>query len=122
VLDRLRRLEPALDLVPLAKTHPGETSERWAWSDGNGAVGFINAVTRPFCGDCSRVRLGPDGRLYTCLFSARGRDLKPFLGNDVPVAALADELARVWSGRADRYSETRTDGAGDRVEMFAVGG
>lgn len=119
VLSRLRALG---ELVPVPKTHPGETSERWAWADGLGEVGFINSVTRPFCADCSRVRLGADGRLYTCLFSALGHDLKTPLRSGVGVEELSRRIAGIWSGRSDRYSELRTDGKGERIEMFSMGG
>src|SRR5262249_14842834 len=45
--DEVRASLAALgELVPRAKTHPGETSETWEWADGNGAVGFINSITR----------------------------------------------------------------------------
>ena len=124
VLARLRRLGT---LSPLAKKHPGETAERWAWADGNGSVGFINSVTRPFCGDCSRLRLGADGRLYTCLFSRRGTDLRTPLRAGESVEALSSRLRALWTGRSDRYSEERSQQGGDqateaRVEMFSVGG
>jgi cyclic pyranopterin phosphate synthase len=119
VLNRLRSLGP---LDPLAKTHPGETSERWAWADGRGVVGFINSITRPFCGDCSRVRLGADGRLYTCLFSAAGHDLRTPLRSGETAEQLSARLTAIWKGRSDRYSELRTDGRGKKIEMFAVGG
>jgi cyclic pyranopterin phosphate synthase len=118
----LGRLKPLGVLVPRPKVHPGETSETWAWEDGNGAVGFINSITRPFCGDCSRARLGADGKLYTCLFSAAGHDLRTPLRAGVTVNDLARRLTKIWLGRSDRYSELRTDGSGQRVEMFAVGG
>jgi len=119
VLARLRRLGR---LSPRPKSHPGETSETWTWDDGQGAVGFINAVTRPFCGDCSRVRLGADGQLYTCLFSSRGHDLRSPLRAGATVDDLTAQLTAIWTGRSDRYSEIRTDGQGPRVEMFSVGG
>ncbi|MEI8093113.1 MAG: GTP 3',8-cyclase MoaA [Spirochaetales bacterium] len=134
----LARLQLLGTLTPLPKKHAGETSERWAWSDvpsapsdetsapsaGQGSVGFINSVTRPFCGDCSRVRLGADGRLYTCLFSAKGFDLRAPLRRGESADALGARLAAIWSGRSDRYSELRgvTPAAADRIEMFAVGG
>jgi cyclic pyranopterin phosphate synthase len=121
VLARIRAWAPA-ELVPLTKNHPGETSERWAWADGRGAVGFINSISRPFCGDCSRVRLGADGRLYTCLFSASGYDLRTPLRAGESCEALSDRLEQIWRGRSDRYSELRTDGTGRKIEMFAVGG
>lgn len=122
VLARIRSLGTGVDLLPLEKKHPGETSERWAWADGRGTLGFINSVSRPFCGDCSRVRLGADGRLYTCLFSSRGHDLKALLRGGISDEGLTTRLQQIWTGRSDRYSELRTDGAGSRVEMFAVGG
>jgi len=119
VLGRLRALG---GLEALPKSHPGETSETWAWADGQGAVGFINSVTRPFCGDCSRARLGADGRLYTCLFSSAGHDLRTTLRAGAGVDEVSARLAAIWTGRSDRYSELRTDGKVPKVEMFAVGG
>ncbi len=121
ILGQLRRLG---ELVSRAKSHPGETSETWDWADGQGSVGFINSITRPFCGDCSRARLGADGQLYTCLFSARGHDLRSPLRAGASADTLSQTLASVWRGRSDRYSELRsvaTAGA-PRVEMFTVGG
>jgi len=124
-LARIRALRPDIALVPQEKKHPGETSERWAWADGRGTLGFINSVSRPFCGDCSRVRLGADGRLYTCLFSAVGHDLKTSLRAGTSPEALAQRLRQIWTGRSDRYSElrdARSPAKPKKVEMFAVGG
>jgi len=78
-------------------------------------------VTAPFCGDCHRARVSADGRLYTCLFAGEGTDLRDVLRHGE--AALADRIAGLWSGRADRYSELRgRTGTRRHVEMFLVGG
>jgi len=64
-----------------------------------------SSVTRPFCGECTRLRLSADGKLFTCLFSNQGHDLRKLLragGN------VADFIAGVWEVRSDRYSELRT--------------
>jgi len=123
VLTRLRRLGT---LVAVPKAHPGETSERWRWADGRGEVGMINSITRPFCGDCSRVRLGADGQLYTCLFSRKGFDFRTSLRAGASAEELTARLAAVWGGRSDRYSELRgradQTGPTPKIEMFAVGG
>jgi cyclic pyranopterin phosphate synthase len=122
VLVRLRRLGT---LVAVPKAHPGETSERWRWADGRGEVGFINSITRPFCGDCSRVRLGPDGQVYTCLFSQKGFDFRTPLRAGATAQELTARLAAIWGGRSDRYSEIRGQTKASptkKVEMFAVGG
>jgi cyclic pyranopterin phosphate synthase len=116
------------ELEEVPKRHPGETSERWRWADGQGEVGFINSVTRPFCGDCSRLRLGADGRLYTCLFSSVGHDLRTPLRSGAGPDEVKDRLTAIWTGRSDRYSEERPQMAGrplrpgTKVEMFSVGG
>jgi cyclic pyranopterin phosphate synthase len=126
VLAHLKCLVPGVGLDPVAKSHPGETSERWAWADGRGMVGFINSISRPFCGDCSRARLSADGKLYTCLFSSAGHDLAPLLRAGATQDGLSAKLSAIWTGRKDRYSEERPVEAkatpASRVEMFAVGG
>ena len=49
-----------------------EVARRYAFTDGQGEVGFISSVSQPFCGDCTRSRLSSDGVLYTCLFATHG--------------------------------------------------
>ena len=102
------------------------TSRRWRFSDGAGEVGFINSVTEPFCGGCTRARLSADGKLYTCLFARTGYDLRAPLRAGAREAELAELIAARWAQRTDRYSEQRAElrGRGEQkhVEMFAVGG
>ena len=50
-----------------------------------GAIGFINPVSEPFCGDCNRIRLTAEGKLRTCLFSLNETDLRE------PLRAGADD-------------------------------
>jgi cyclic pyranopterin phosphate synthase len=98
---------------------------RHRYADGSGEVGLIASVTRPFCRGCHRARLSADGKLYTCLFSAAGHDLKRLIREeDAGVERLREELARVWGTRQDRYSEQRSsDTQGlSRVEMSYIGG
>lgn len=123
IAERLQRLGR---LVPVSKAFPGETADRWAWADGTTEVGFISSVTRPFCGDCSRARLGADGKLYTCLFSSRGWDLKTPLRQGAGAADLAVLIRDIWEGRQDQYSALRAQAepapAAKKVEMFYIGG
>lgn len=44
-----------------------------------GEVGFINPITQPFCGHCSRIRLTADGMIRTCLFSTVEHNIKRLL-------------------------------------------
>jgi cyclic pyranopterin phosphate synthase len=103
---------------------PGAVATRYRYLDGGGELGVISAVSRPFCHDCTRVRLTADGRLYTCLFAAEGHDLRALLDDDPSAAELRDRIARIWSARTDRYSALRAEGSAGRgsVEMYRMGG
>ncbi|HEU4672914.1 MAG TPA: GTP 3',8-cyclase MoaA [Candidatus Limnocylindrales bacterium] len=121
-------IDRELPLQPAAPNYRGEVARRYRFADGSGEIGVIASVTAPFCGDCTRARLSADGTLYTCLFSARGWDLRGRLRQGIDDDGLAAFVDRVWSNRDDRYSELRTAATDerrhdpDRVEMFAMGG
>ena len=131
------RIHAEHPLEPLPGLRGSDTAERWRFLDGQGEVGFISSVTQAFCGDCTRLRLSTDGRLYTCLFAYQGHDLRALLrdGAALPRDVLAGHIAALWSAREDRYSEQRR-GQGDhsaqlteadahaasRVEMSYIGG
>ena len=68
------------------------TARRWRYVDGAGEIGVIASVTQPFCGGCSRARLSAEGRLYTCLFAARGHDLRAPLRLGASDEELAEQL------------------------------
>lgn len=122
-LAALGELRPANPIVE------GETAERWHWADGSGTVGFISSVTRAFCRSCSRARLSTDGRLFPCLFSHSGLDLRTLLRGGAGDDALQAAIAAFWARRADRYSELRAaqeapaaQPGSRRIEMSFIGG
>jgi len=57
----------------------GETARRFIASSERhcGVIGIISPVTEPFCGNCRRIRLTADGRLFPCLLDSRWVDLGP---------------------------------------------
>ncbi|MFZ4551909.1 MAG: GTP 3',8-cyclase MoaA [Aquabacterium sp.] len=121
-------LHTEMPLHPLPRnTH--STAQRWAYTDGGGQVGFIASVTQPFCGDCSRMRLSTDGKLFTCLFAGQGYDLRRAIRDEqLAIDPLRQKIAAVWLQRQDRYSEQR-DVRGTpkvdtqpKVEMSFIGG
>jgi len=114
-------------LEPLEKNYRGEVAERYAFTDGQGEVGFISSVTQPFCGDCSRARLSSDGVLYTCLFATQGKSLRDALRSGTSDDDLSEIMRNVWLGRTDRYSEQRaalrqSEAQQPKVEMYYIGG
>lgn len=120
----LAAIERETEVVPASAHYPGEVANRYTYADGSGEIGIIASVTKPFCRSCTRARLSSDGKLYTCLFSGQGYDLRDALRSDANDATLMDRIRSVWSARADRYSELRHDNtrALRKVEMSYIGG
>ncbi len=52
---------------------------RLANHDARGRVGFISAMSAPFCATCNRLRLTADGVLRSCLFDGGEIDVRPIL-------------------------------------------
>lgn len=120
----VRRVDAVLPIEPVAPHAPGEVATRWRYRDGGGEIGVIASVTRPFCGDCVRGRLAADGSFYTCLFATEGHDLRGLVRGGGTRADVEQQLAAIWTGRADRYSELRASlpVLSGKVEMSRVGG
>jgi len=119
-----RAIDAAYPIEPVAASYRGEVANRYRYKDGRGEFGIIASVTQPFCGDCTRARLSSEGQLYTCLFAARGHDLRALLRDGASNADIARFIADIWRVRDDRYSELRTAQTADvpKVEMSHIGG
>ena len=80
-------------------------------------IGFISSVTEFFCGDCNRLRLTSDGKLYPCLHSAYHADLKaPLRENDL--ARVSQLIKEVFSNKK-LYNKFYCSRA---IEMSRMGG
>jgi GTP 3',8-cyclase len=120
----VRTIDAEFPLEPVEPAYRGEVARRWRYLDGAGEVGMIASVTQPFCGDCTRSRLSAEGRIYTCLFATRGHDLRALVRSGATDDELHDAIGRIWTRRADRYSEMRSERTADlpKVEMSYIGG
>jgi cyclic pyranopterin phosphate synthase len=82
-------------------------------ADAPGAkIGIIPTVTKPFCGDCDRVRLTAEGEFRTCLFATREFDLLAALRggetDDQIAARIKRAVATKWAGhQINQVSFTR---------------
>jgi len=122
------RIDAEMPLEPADANYVGEVASRYRYKDGSGEIGVISSVTKPFCGDCSRLRLSPEGELFTCLFGVDGTDLRTPLRDGVTDDELTDLVRGIWSRRVDRYSEERSSLTEElrqgrkKVEMYHIGG
>lgn len=110
-------------IKPKQANYNGEVAKRWVFTDGAGEIGLITSVSQPFCASCTRLRLSPEGKLFTCLFAEQGHDLKELLRTGATDAEITKRLAGVWQNRTDRYSEQRGKiTRNKKVEMSYIGG
>lgn len=111
-------------LEPLASNYVGEVAGRYQYVDKGGEIGVITSVSKPFCGDCTRMRLSPEGQLFLCLFGSKGHDVRSLLRSGASDDEIAGFVAGTWRKRSDRYSEVRGDQtvARPKVEMSHIGG
>ena len=120
----VRTVGAEFPLEPLEAGYRGEVAQRYRYRDGAGEIGVVASVTQPFCGDCTRLRLSADGKLYTCLFAVRGHDVRSVLRGGATDEELETSVRAIWERRDDRYSELRTEETRSlrKVEMSYIGG
>ena len=89
IFDSLRTV---FHLEPAEEPRGSAPAELFTIDGGPHTVGVIASVTRPFCGDCDRVRLTADGQVRNCLFAREESDLRTALRD----GADDDEIADRW--------------------------
>ncbi|MBV9451719.1 MAG: GTP 3',8-cyclase MoaA [Streptosporangiaceae bacterium] len=89
----LATLRTSFDISPDTRRERGSAPAQTFLVDGGPArVGVIASVTRPFCGNCDRVRLTADGQVRNCLFARTESDLR----GPMRAGASDAELAGLW--------------------------
>jgi cyclic pyranopterin phosphate synthase len=120
--EMLQAIHAEFPLEAIPPNYPGEVANRFRYADGQGEVGVIASVTKPFCGTCTRARISAEGTVYTCLFASTGTSLRDVIRSGGDLDAAIDD---VWGKRDDRYSEIRSSNTARLavpVEMSYIGG
>ncbi|KQW52848.1 cyclic pyranopterin phosphate synthase MoaA [Nocardioides sp. Root1257] len=115
-------LESEFVLKPAEEPRGSAPAELFQVDGGPGTVGVIASVTRPFCGDCDRVRLTADGQIRNCLFAREESDLRGALRSGADDAEIAERWVVAMRGkRAGHGIDDPTFLQPDRP-MSAIGG
>lgn len=120
----VERINTELPLEPIGENYYGEVAKRYRYQDGGGEIGLITSVSQPFCGACTRMRLSPEGEIFTCLFGTKGTSLRDPMRDGATDDEIEQIIRNTWGNRIDRYSELRTSMTKPRekVEMYHIGG
>ena len=108
----VERIAARFPLEPLERDYRGEVARRWGYRDGAGEIGVIASVTEPFCADCTRARLSPEGQLVTCLFASAGHDLRAPLRS----GASDEEIRQMVQVHLEGAQRSLLGGAGRETE------
>lgn len=96
-------------------------AEMYRLTKGNprGRIGFISAMSKPFCSTCNRLRLTATGVLRSCLFEGGEVDLQPILRGE----GAADRQPRLGIAMSDCVRLRPTvHGAHGNEQMSRIGG
>ena len=115
-------LSAEFTLTPHGAPRGSAPAELFDVDGGPATVGIIASVTRPFCGDCDRVRLTADGQVRNCLFAREESDLRTALRSGADDQEIAERWVIAMRGkRAGHGIDDETFLQPDRP-MSAIGG
>lgn len=106
-------------LLPVSSNANNTTSRIYKIKHSDVKVGFISAVSRPFCSGCNKLRLMADGTLRTCLFSERGKNLKILLSQGITDSEIINEIMAELSEKPQHHELSKDN---RNLVMHRVGG
>jgi cyclic pyranopterin phosphate synthase len=116
------RLENIGELIPIPSDRWDGPAKRFQIKGAIGEIGMIGAVSSHFCDDCNRLRLTPDGKIRTCLFSDEEIDVKELLRNGGSDRDLKDQLLIALKKKPERHHINTNQFKKCQRNMSAIGG
>jgi cyclic pyranopterin phosphate synthase len=116
------RLENIGKLIPIPSDQWDGPAKRFRIDGAIGEIGLIGAVSSHFCEECNRIRLTPDGRLRTCLFSDDEIDVREILRNGGTDQNLKERLLVALATKPERHHINTHQFKKCQRNMSAIGG
>jgi cyclic pyranopterin phosphate synthase len=120
--DTRRRIEDALgrlDLLP--DQHPADESLNYRLAGAPGVIGLISPVSRPYCGNCNRMRLTADGKFHLCLLNDDEIDLRAALRSDASDGIIESLLLQAVAAKPTGHQLALGVSTEER-SMYQLGG
>jgi cyclic pyranopterin phosphate synthase len=115
-------LSAEFTLTPHGAPRGSAPAELFDVDGGPATVGIIASVTRPFCGDCDRVRLTVDGQVRNCLFAREESDLRTSLRSGASDQEIADRWVIAMLGKRPGHGIDDESFLQPDRPMSAIGG
>jgi cyclic pyranopterin phosphate synthase len=97
------RLQKMGNLIPISSDRWDGPAKRFRFEGAYGEIGLIGAVSSHFCSDCNRLRLTPDGKIRTCLFSDDEVDVKEIIRSGGSDEDLKARLLVALGAKPERH-------------------
>ena len=92
-----QRVEEIGELIPVKQRMGGGPATIYKIKGALGSLGFISAVSKPFCNKCNRLRLTSEGKLRSCLLSGGEVNVKNILRSGIYNSNdLAEQLTNAF--------------------------
>ena len=119
----LEKLEKEVcPLVPADDYDPRAPAMDFVYTDGQGKVGIIASVSRPFCMSCNRIRLTSDGKLRNCLFALNEVDVKGMLRGSATDEAIQEVIRQNVRDKWEGHEINTARFVKPQRTMHAIGG
>jgi cyclic pyranopterin phosphate synthase len=115
-------LSAEFTLTPHDEPRGSAPAELFDVDGGPATVGIIASVTRPFCGDCDRVRLTADGQVRNCLFAREESDLRTALRTGASDEVIAERWVVAMRGKLAGHGIDDVSFLQPDRPMSAIGG
>jgi cyclic pyranopterin phosphate synthase len=93
----MERVRGVGELVPDKQRIGGGPATIYRIKGALGSIGFISAVSKPFCKTCNRLRLTSDGKLRSCLLTGGEVDIKDILrSSNLDEKEMQDRLTEAF--------------------------
>lgn len=118
--DVLRSMSAGGELVPLPTSRDGGPAERF--QIGSARVGFIHAISNPFCDRCNRLRVTAEGKIRSCLLTGGEVDLAAAVRSGKPAEEVEQELLDLFRLAADSKPPIYDLQREGTIPMRSIGG
>lgn len=118
----LLKIKESFAVSPITEKSASDVAQRYRLNNGESTFGTISSISKPFCQNCNRARVSANGRIFTCLFSQQGHDIRPLIHTP---ELLEKKIQDIWQQRKDQYSMQRKlnkKHQSNKIEMFIMGG
>ncbi len=117
----MEKVKEVGELIPVQQRVGGGPATIYKIRGALGSVGFISAVSKPFCKTCNRLRLTSDGKLRSCLLTGGEVDIKDILrSSNLDEKEMQDKLTDAFFKVADMKPVVHS--GKNRAVMSQIGG